>query len=294
MKKIYGILLIGLLAQCTSWKQCSVLVETGKEFQPTFERDITEFIRVPPYTEKMRSGDVFLRLISPGYALGEEDLSFTRALAKTLASPDELVKAYTFSALVDGLLLTEGEVRADGSLLSDYYSGLLNGSSPSKPARNRDELPAPMPSNFPLTKISCAACNDDFFLTIVNPLQFPQSAAWTALEKSTTTLDSVIVKGKPVRVILPLHQLSMEICSLKVERPWFKLSYARSAAEKNKRAYVEEIIFARKVALKDFSRSRVEMAISARGNKQKTIRATPTTQIDIAGSVIIGYVYRII
>jgi hypothetical protein len=287
-----GVGLILLLTQCTVWRQSFITVKGQENTQEILTAAISACMHEPRYTAGMKPGSVFMHTILPGYQISEDNLTFNVAMGNALlSSPTEIEKAYAFSKLVDGLLLLGSEPLADGSLLSEDYKRLLKTSSLQfKKASKQNSLP----DNFPVKEITCAKFDDDFFLTFLNPVQFSQNAAWTVVEEKSTAWDSTYVNGKAVRVTIPLYNLSMEICLLKVERPWFKLSYARANVENGKKAYVDAIILARKINLENFSESKLRVTVSKSGKQYQNVKYAPTSKISSSGPVIIGYVYRII
>lgn len=291
-KFIGGAGLLLLLAQCTATKQAFIAVKPPQSpVAFLLSQAVAGYLHEPRYTPGLKPGEVFLQLVLPGYPMAEEELSFNRLTGQMLlSSPADIEKAYRFAKLTDGLLLLGPTAQADGSSLSEHYKTLVKGYSLPKNA----VPPGPSPPDLLLKEITCAAYDDTFFLTFLNPVRAAGNAGWTVFTEDHTALDSLRFGKKLVRLVVPQHRLSMELCAAKVERPWFKLSYARAASSSSRRAYIEEIIFARRVRLESFAGSQLEISITRRGKARPQSPPVPTSRIDIDSPVIIGYVYRVI
>jgi hypothetical protein len=149
--------------------------------------------------------------------------------------------------------------------------------------------------------MTSATFNDDFYLTILNPVPFSIDSTWKYFEKNATQLDSIKIREKWVRFLLPSYRLSMSIDALWVERPWFNLCDAQrirknqsSSSSSVKIAYVEEIIYSKNFKLENYAQSKSEIVISKNGKMQKSIYFQASSTMESNNTTIIGFVYRII
>lgn len=246
---------------------------------------------MPLYTSKMKSKDLFLKILVPGLGITESQLSFSSVSSDSFLNADEISKAYLFSRLVDGLLSTGEQLSENGSSLSYYY---LN-----NPKLNSQIIVSTSrPNNFPPTLLSSAKEGNTFCLTLLNPASFNKDSTWIRFVRNATNVETAQVDNITIQAIIPLYNLSMSICSLKIERPWFDADYALknfvSLSNPIKEAYIEKIIFAKNVKVENFSTSRSEMKISKNGHKRKKVISHPACSIEISGTVIIGYIYRLL
>lgn len=285
MRNICGIGLLLLLTQCNVWKLNFVPIRSQNNSNAILTESVAEFMHVPLYVQGLKSGNVFLQIL-PGYPISEEDLSFNKSLGiKLLSSPNELQKAYMFSKQVDGLLVLGKNAEADGSSLSEHYINTGNFSI------STDGTTSTVVRNMHITT---AGYDDDFFLTLLNPIQFSKDSCWSSLKKTSTVLETFQLEGKQVQIVLPTYRLSMELFSLKVERPWFELKYMPSKRKNSGKAFIDEVIFVRNLKLENFSNSYAKIIISKNAAKRKSVEYSPREVISIPGMAIIGFVYRVL
>lgn len=295
MKNIISLVLIVLFSSCTIWKQIYIPIQGEVNSQIILEKDLSNLINIPIYNQKMKSRDLFLKIILPGFPLNNKNLSFSRISGKDLiSSPTEIDRAYLFSKFINRLLVLGDYPSENGSLLSELYINKLEAMSLKSETYS-------LPSNYPLTAFTSATYNDEFYLTVLNPVQFTEDCKWTKFEKNVSKLDSFKIKDSSIQIVIPLYNFSMDISFLNVERSWFKLdSVFNDSADSipllgyDRVAYIEKIIFARNIKLENFSQSQLEITVSENGKKMKNVLSIPSNKFENMNSIIIGFVYRIL
>jgi len=298
MKNILKIVFLLLLSGCTTWINVSHTNNDKTKINEIYGKNISDVINVPTYSTQMKSGDKFLIQIQPGLPFSIDLLSFSSLSGEDLYGiPNEIDKAYHFSKLINRLIFVNNNFNDNGSLLIDYYINKIN----SLPLGT---VPHEILDNFPPLSTTSATYNDEFRLTLVNPLPSINDKNSISIDNRFTYLDSVQLGNKHIQVILPSHQFSASINILKIERPWFNLQYALKTSNsvdisstqlfEGKPAYVEEIILANNIKVENYAQSKSIITISKNGKKIKEISSSPTEKIESKYSIIIGYVYRLL
>lgn len=289
MKKA-SFLLVITLSSCASFQvvQTSHTIDNGKDIREIIGTVISAMVEIPSDFSGLGSGGRFVSIQLPGKPLSYDAFSFTQLSGQDFFVPAEIDKAYSFAKWVNALSIIDLGLNQNGSMLSDFYVDQIN-------RQHQMAINSPLPANFPISPMTSALHNDEFYLTTVSYL-FPEDSAWTKVHIDKNKLDTFQMGNDVVIQSVPHYTIGTSLQLIKIERPWFKPTFLISSSEQlAERAYIESIIVVRDLKCMNYNGSTSDAKYwKKRGKEMGRTPYRPTDTFEVESATIIGYIYKIL